>query len=805
MRLSTPIVAALAVGGTDALFFSFSNIRFPFPIKWPVVVPKPAPIQPAPVPTATKPATNVQSTVVVKPTTAVVAVELSTSTTSTTAVSVAPSVAVISSVPSVSSVSSLSSVSVVPSASLPLATSIVPDLTPVTVDSTILILGTSDYACDSAASGLLSYGIPFEKVLVPKEGFAMPSLNSSSSEGKYGAIIIIDAASYQYESGWASAITSDMWDQIYEYQLHFHARLVRINEFPSPQFGVTTAGDGCCSDQDGVAPQLVSLTDDSDFPSANLKTGATLSTKGIYHYPATITNATIAKQIAKFGPGGGYTSDTVAAIINKFDDGREQLVWFLGWAHDWSQTTAFLQHAHIHWMTRGVFLGKRKVHLNAQIDDVQLSTGLYYSVSGEKEFKIRTDDLNAHVDWQYSINARLPKGSDFWLEFAHNGNGDIISAVGKPSSDQVCVPDTAVDFDSPPDTPLEFVKPPGTGTNKWSDEFVYGHYPWSQTCAKLDDFASWFLNKDNLNHFAHLSHTFTHLELNNATYQDASREIDFNRAWMKQMGIDQAVRYSPNGLVPPAITGLHNADVIQAWLDNKITFVVGDNTRPVLQNQQNGFWPLISTVESNGYNGLVIVPRFATTIYYNCDTAECTTKEWIDTSGGKGDFNDLIAQARVENTRHLLGLHADPYMFHQANMRVADMPQRTIGTYTSKMSLVTTWVEAVTQELMRLTNWPITSIKHDDIAQYFLNRKALDACNPKLSYGVSKDGKSIAHVVLSADNNLCSVPVPVTIPGGAVVPDGVSQADTLGSEPTIQWVKLTGSPVKLTLNSDIAL
>jgi len=110
-------------------------------------------------------------------------------------------------------------------------------LSSVTVDSTVLILGKDDYACDSASSGLLSYGIPFEKVLVPKEGFVLPSLNSSSSEGKYGAIIVIDAASYQYDSGWASAITTEMWDQIYDYQLHFHARLVRINEFPSPQFG----------------------------------------------------------------------------------------------------------------------------------------------------------------------------------------------------------------------------------------------------------------------------------------------------------------------------------------------------------------------------------------------------------------------------------------------------------------------------------------------------------------------------------------------------------------------------------------
>lgn len=35
--------------------------------------------------------------------------------------------------------------------------------------------------------------------------------------------------------------------------------------------GVAPAGDGCCSDQDGVDAQFVSLTDTSQFPSANLK------------------------------------------------------------------------------------------------------------------------------------------------------------------------------------------------------------------------------------------------------------------------------------------------------------------------------------------------------------------------------------------------------------------------------------------------------------------------------------------------------------------------------------------------------
>ncbi|KAM0421275.1 hypothetical protein ACHAPT_010997 [Fusarium lateritium] len=665
-----------------------------------------------------------------------------------------------------------------------------------TVDSTILILAKDEYAASSAGWGFEGYGIPYEKLLVPQEGFELPTLNSSSSKGNYGGIVVVDAVSYQYSDGWRSAISTEQWEKIYEYQINFKVRLVRINEYPGPNFGTTANGDGCCAE--GV-DQLISITDTSDFPTANLKTNAGVSTKGIWHYPATITDSNT-KEIAKFGPGGSYSSDTTAGVINTFE-GREQFVWFIGWAADWSQTTNFLQHAHIHWITRGVFLGKRKIHLNTQVDDVQLATGLYLPAG--QEFKIRTGDLEGHVTWQVNLNSRLPAGSDFWLEFAHNGNGDIIAAVEEPLGETSCIPDYAVDYDYPPDTPLEWVKPPGTGEDKWSDEFVYGEYPWTKTCAELDEFARWFLNADNLNAFAHLSHTFTHLELNNATYKDAAREIDFNRAWMKQMGIDQAQRYSTNGLVPPAITGLHNADVIKAWLDNEILYVVGDNTRTPLKNANSKFWPLISSVEGNGYDGLVIVPRYATTIYYNCDTAECTTQEWKDTSAGQGDFTNLLDNARTENTRYLLGLQADPYMFHQANLRQIDMETITIGDQTGKMSLIMSWVETIAQELYRLTDWPIVSLKHDDVAQYFLDRKTLDDCKPQLSYGFSDDGKTIDSVTVSANGNSCAVPVPVTVPGGAS--GGSSTPDTVGSEPTIEWVTLGGSPVTLTLSQPVTV
>ena len=478
------------------------------------------------------------------------------------------------------------------------------------------------------------------------------------------------------------------------------------------------------------------------------------------------------------------------------------MVWFTSWATDWSATSNYLQHAHIHWITRGLFLGKRKIHLSAQIDDVQLSTGLYLPAG--TEFKSRIGDVEAHITWQNDINGRLPAGSDFWLEMAHNGNGDIIAAVDEPESDDLCIPDYAVDYPYPPDTPLEFVKPPGTGEDKWPSEFE--EYGWTPECAELDDFAAWWLNKDNLNAFAHLSHTFTHLELNNATYHDASREIHFNQAWLAQMEIDQATRWSPKGLVPPAITGLHNADAIKAWMDNGLEFVVGDNTRPPLKSPNSKFHPLISNVENNGHAGLVIIPRYATTIYYNCDTAQCTTQEWIDTSGGAGDFTDLLNDARVTNTRYLLGLQADPYMFHQANLRQTDMDTITIGTETGKMSLVMSWVETVTQEMYRLTDWPITSLKHDDIGKYFVDRMTLDNCEPKLSYTYSSNGNSIQSVTVTTNGNSCGVPVPVTIPGGSASASGGSSiSDQVGSEAPIVWVTMSGSPVTLSLSEAVPL
>jgi hypothetical protein len=113
------------------------------------------------------------------------------------------------------------------------------------------------------------------------------------------------------------------------------------------------------------------------------------------------------------------------------------------------------------------------------------------------------------------------------------------------------------------------------------------------------------------------------------------------------------------------------------------------------------------------------------------------------------------------------------------------------------------WVETMSQEMTRLTNWPLVSLKQADIATYFRNRQTLDGCAATLSYGYSADGSSITSVTVGAPNgNKCAVPVPVTIPSGSLTGGSVTN-DQVGTEPPIQWVTLSGSPVTLSLSTPV--
>ncbi|KAH6665167.1 hypothetical protein B0J14DRAFT_236103 [Halenospora varia] len=656
--------------------------------------------------------------------------------------------------------------------------------------STFLVIARDKASAYSAYSGLNDYGIPYELLIVPKTGISLPALTSPTMVGNYGGIVVLSEVSYEMSSGnWASALTDAQWNALYDYQINFGARMVRLDTLPSAATGTKVAGS-CCAD---TQEQLVAINDTSAFPTAGLVKGATMSSSGLYHYPATIIDSRIATAFATFATTTGFSTTTVAGVINSFTGGRKQMVFFMPSATDWSLTSVVLQHAWIHWATRGIYAGYRRMMLNTQVDDMFLVTTL----DTDTTFRVSTTDVATHIQWMGTVGAKMPSGSNYTIEIGHNGNGNIEAgyAVKKATCDN-----GPIKYADPPNTTLEYVKPPGTGTSLWPA--TASTYPYRAACVALDGLATFFQNTNNRDSFMHVSHTFTHENLNSATFDDVNKEITWNQNWLSMIGLSGAKWFSSKGLIPPAITGLHNGDALRGFAEGGIVNVVGDNTRSVLLNAQNEHWPLITTVEANGYDGIQITPRWASNIYFNCDTTDCDVAEW-NSFGNTGDISTLLDLERRTNTRHLLSLHHDAFMFHQANMRWESVSRTVVNGVSQQLSLLQMWVETVVAEITRLVTWPIISLPHDVLAATFNRRATRDACSYQMVYGLT--GQTITSVTVSAPSvgNKCAASIPVTVPG-SVSGDRGFVSEKLGSDPLTVWVELKGKEVTLTLKDAVA-
>lgn len=118
------------------------------------------------------------------------------------------------------------------------------------VAATQLVFASDAGTGFSGLAGFKAYGIPYQLVLVPKEGITLPTLQSANNQtGNYGGITILGEVSYDYNGTWKSALTVDQFNALYAYQVQFGVRMVRLNTYPTPEYGVTTAvaGGGCCN------------------------------------------------------------------------------------------------------------------------------------------------------------------------------------------------------------------------------------------------------------------------------------------------------------------------------------------------------------------------------------------------------------------------------------------------------------------------------------------------------------------------------------------------------------------------------
>jgi hypothetical protein len=140
-----------------------------------------------------------------------------------------------------------------------------------TLSSTVLVIARDSPSAYSGYSGLNAYGIPYQILLVPQAGAALPALNNTPTSGNFGAIVILSEVSYDYgATGFQSALTAAQWNTLFAYQTSFGVRMVRLDVFPSTDTGTLALG-GCCGT--GVE-QLISISNSTAFPNAGLKTYA---------------------------------------------------------------------------------------------------------------------------------------------------------------------------------------------------------------------------------------------------------------------------------------------------------------------------------------------------------------------------------------------------------------------------------------------------------------------------------------------------------------------------------------------------
>lgn len=189
------------------------------------------------------------------------------------------------------------------------------------------------------------------------------------------------------------------------------------------------------------------------------------------------------------------------------------------------------------------------------------------------------------------------------MEIAYNGNGALLY-----------VGDTAktIDYDQPEYAlTYLFIKPNNSGPTYWPK--VYNSN-WNKTLLMNDDLFS-FLSSPAIDRFFTLSHTFSHLALNNVSKSDVVNEIFYNQkfAGTDYLGLDARQSFSPHALITPAITGLLNGEGLAAFAQQGLNSIVGDNSRGQY-NQLHRHWPLMSTIAANGYEGFAILPRYATEV-----------------------------------------------------------------------------------------------------------------------------------------------------------------------------------------------
>ncbi|ORX42189.1 hypothetical protein BCR36DRAFT_587375 [Piromyces finnis] len=652
-----------------------------------------------------------------------------------------------------------------------------------------LVLTTHQIESDSITHNLQSYGIPYDIVEFTPTKLLEGNLTLyEENEPKYNLVVINGGdLILEIDNIWKSALTTEQWAYLEEYESKYSVRRVVLSEDVPYNSEVELNDPNNWGESLDDQPLLVEKSDEIKgiFDDARIKINAPLNVDGIYHTRVKIVNTDTTTPFLYYSDNG--KEGPVAAIITKYENGREKMSFFFGFG-SWSQSSVILNHLWLTWGTRSLFNGFRRVYFTPHIDDVFLSTELVDPINNEiypedgDVFRTKAIDFQKIVQFQKDVLDVMPKGSFYRAELAFNGNGLLIEADY----------DLSIQIDTERYCDLEYVMEPGKGESRWPKE----NYKLSSAQNKViekDDLYKFFYHNETIQkEFFWSSHTFTHENLDNVSRSDVDNEIRLNIEIAEKLGLVDKEYWSGHSIITPQISGLHSKDALETFMKYGINSATGDLSRSQITNLENPYLPFYTTLESSNLEGFPVIPRTPTEIYYFCSTKEEDTYIYNEVHysdfGRDSTFDEIMEREAKRTTLLMTELRHEAHQFHQANIRY--YPK--VGNYGE--SLLEDWTRSVVSYYTKFVDWPLISISLNKQAETFIERAKLDACGHETKFIIEEN--KVVGVSVSASKGECTVPitVPIGVKNSSLPKD--AKLEQIGNDPLTVWIPLKKGETK---------
>eukprot|EP00127_Corallochytrium_limacisporum_P003511 Clim_evm139s149 gene=Clim_evmTU139s149 len=580
---------------------------------------------------------------------------------------------------------------------------------------------------DSDTQAYEGFNYQFDVLEIPSTGLSGDielfhgCTDGDNFHAKYSCIVKQPTIFGLPDGTFADVFTAGQYEELYEYQRQTGARMVELEVWPWRHGGSITPNYGTFSTAQ-LSYDISGMTRDSpidvtlDYFNAGEAVPAVFETNNIQSVEPVWSL-----------DGTNY----FAAAIITFTDGRQVYESFHSAGNHWRWEAAAMSHAWSLWVTQDTYTGSRLININTQIDDHFLSSPVYRTNADESyDRRITARDMQQHIRW---MNA-MPRTDDYRTELVFNGNGAAI----KYGQDYIDT--TEEEFDlawAYGNTPKDWRKPLTEGYNDDT-------WPTNYTSPDVED----LLSKDGLlrksfrrfHKFYWVSHTYSHLALNNISYYDAYGEVAANAELIDDLFAGAIPdNFSPYGIVSGQISGLFNGDNLRAWDDNGLMYAVGDNSYGEMLRPNGIHRGFYTSNERNGHAGIYVMPRHATNIFFPCDTIASEEALWNELYLGVYFdryyyIDDILAFESDAAAMNTMEGRRDAYMFHQVNMVIEE----------DGKSLLIRWVDAVIAKLRTVFTLPVVTYKHDKLAQDFIFRDNQFACAPTVTMVIGDNGEVTA-------------------------------------------------------------